>query len=260
MTRQWYAKGAFSLALVALLLPACTGPDQNAGGPAPESNVSAEDVTDETAELIGQAVTIRSEVINKVGESSFTLSDEQWLNGEEILVLNASGEPFIIPIDDTEVQVTGTVERFVTADLEREYDLDLQPDVYANYESQPAIVAQSIAVAPEPGEITEDPSQYYGQTLAVTGEVEEIIGPNAFTLEDEELLGSDDLLVLNTTTGTTVEDGEEVAITGELRSFVSAEIERDYDLTWDLDLQRQLEAEYQQQPVLIVRDIYPSAE
>ena len=42
-----------------------------------------------------------------------------------------------------------------------------------------------------------------------------------------------------------IKDGETVATTGELRSFVVA----DYDLTWDLDVQQELEAEYSERPV-----------
>jgi len=48
-------------------------------------------------------------------------------------------------------------------------------------------------------------------------------------------------------------------VTGVLRSFVVADIERDYDLTWDLNLQRQLEVDYRNKPVLIVQSVYPSA-
>jgi len=38
------------------------------------------------------------------------------------------------------------------------------------------------------------------------------------------------------TANTAIKDGEYVAVTGVLRSFVVADIERDYDLTWDLNL------------------------
>ena len=93
----------------------------------------------------------------------------------------------------------------------------------------------------------------------MTGEVEDIVGPNAFTLDEDELLGANDLLVLNATPKQAINDGEKVAVTGVLRSFVVADIERDYDLTWDLDLQRKLEAEYSNKPVFIANSVYPSA-
>jgi len=175
-------------------------------------------------------------------------------------VVNASGQPVAFPEGDMDVQITGEVTKFVVAEVNREYDfLELEPEVYVEYEGKPAIIAQSIAPAPEPGEITENPKQYYGRTLAVAGEVEDIIGPNAFTLDEEQLIGANDLLVLVRNPKTTVNDGQYVAVTGVLRPFVVADIEREYDLTWDLDLQRKLEAEYSTKPVLVVDAIYPSA-
>jgi hypothetical protein len=152
------------------------------------------------------------------------------------------------------------VTNFVSADVESEFDLDLDPDLYVDYNNKPAIIAQSLAVSPEPGEIAANPSQYYGQTLAVTGEVENIYGTNTFTLDEDKLFGGQDLLVVvNNPNNAAIQEDTTVAVTGELRPFVTADLERDYELTWDLDVQNQLEAEYSQRPVLVVEQVYPSA-
>lgn len=197
--------------------------------------------------------------MEQIEPSIFTVADQEFFGGEDIVVVNASGTAFELPTeDDTEVQITGEVTQFVLADIESEYDLDLDPDLYVDYTDKPAMIAQSLALAPEPGEITSDPSQYYGQTLAVTGEVEDIYGTNTFTLDEEELFGANDLLVVVPNPAAVSQD-ETVAVTGELRSFVVADLERDYDLTWDLDIQEQLEAEYTEKPVLVVDQVYPSA-
>ena len=255
-----------ALALMALVLPACTNGQQATVAPSPVGNVTTKEVANDTNRLIGQTVTIRSEPIKKIAPNTFTVSDEQFFGTESILVVNASGQPFVLPTDNNvEVQVTGQVRNFVLADVEREFDLDLDPEVYVEYESKPAIIAQAIALAPEPGKITEDPQRYYGKPLAVTGEIEDIRTPNSFTLDEDQLFGATDLLVLrvNPKAGAPaiapVKDGETVAVTGVLRPFVVADIERDYDLTWDLDLQKKLEAEYSQKPVLIADAVYPSA-
>jgi len=250
----------FALALMALLLPACNDAQQEAAAP-PPGNVTTEEVANETNRLIGQTVTIRSEPVKKINANTFTVSDEQFFGNESILVVNASGQPFVLPADeDVEVQVTGQVRNFVLADVEREFNLGLDREVYVEYENKPAIIAQAIALAPEPGEISSNPEQYYGKQLAVTGEIEEVTGANSFTLDEDQLFGATDLLVLQTGTPAPArEDGETVAVTGVLRPFVVADIERDYDLTWDLELQRKLEAEYSQKPVLIADGVYPSA-
>jgi hypothetical protein len=60
---SWHTKGAaIALAFFALLLPACSTNDPNAGGPTAQSNVSTEEVAEETNELLGKSVTVRSEV------------------------------------------------------------------------------------------------------------------------------------------------------------------------------------------------------
>lgn len=252
--------GAIALALMGMLLPACANNDQPvAGGPRPESNVTTEEVADETAELIGKPVSVRDEVGEKVGANAFTITDDEFFGGEEVLVVNASGRPLVLPEDDAEVQITGTVAKLVVADIEREYDLDLEPDLYVEYEGKPAIIARAVALAPEPGEITDNPSRYYNKVIAVPAEVEEIVGPNAFTLDEDQLIGGSDLLVLVPTPKRPIKEGEKVVATGVLRPFVVADIERDYDLTWDLELQKKLEAEYSTKPVLIADYVYPSA-
>ena len=102
-------------------------------------------------------------------------------------------------------------------------------------------------------EVSEQTQQLIGQTVTVTGEVEEIVGPGTYRLEEQgEIFGEDSILVLmaNEPPQPIAED-QIVEVTGEVRQFIIAEFEQDYDLTWDLDVQRQLEAEYEGQPVVI---------
>jgi hypothetical protein len=277
--RLWSPQGGvFTLALMAVVLPGCnnrleannrptTPTTQQPVAQQQENNVTTEDVSENTQALIGKTVTIRSEPLQKVGTNTFTVNDEEFFGSEPILVVNSSGEPWTFPEDDDiEVQVTGEVRNLAVADLNQEYDLDLDPDLYVDYENRPAIIAQSIAPAPEPGEIAENPQPYYGRSLAVTGEVETLYNPNTFTLDEDELFGGKDLLVLvrngntaNTTANTSVQEDQTVAVTGVLRPFVSADLEREYDFNWDEGFVRQLEAEYQTRPVLIVDRVYQSA-
>jgi hypothetical protein len=253
--------GVIATLFTTLLLTACQTERPVAEAPGGvQPNVQPEEVVNQTEQLIGKTVTVRSEPVAKVDNSSFTINDEQFFGATPILVVNTSGKPFVLPTDSgVEVQVTGPVQRLVVADVEREYGLDLDPNLYAEYESRPVIYAQSIALAPEPGEITQNPAQYYNQQLAVTGEVENVQSATVFTLDEDKLFGAQDLLVINRTTGQPVPEGETVAVTGTLRQFVVADLERDYDLNWDLNVTRQLEAEYSNRPVLVADQIFPSA-
>ena len=256
----WNTKGAaIALAFLAMLLPACTtNTSEKVGDPTAKTNVSTEEVADKTNALLGKTVTVRSEVEKKVGANSFTIGDDKLFGSEKILVINASGAPIALP-DDIKLQVTGTVQKFVVAEVEREFNLDLEPEIEVEYKDKPVIIAQSIALAPEPGEVTKNPSAFYGKVIAVKAEVEEIVSPVSFTLDEDKLTSTKDLLVLNRTPGQTVTDGQEVVVTGVLRPFVVADIEKDYDLNWDLTLQRKLEAEYSQKPTLVTNSVYPAA-
>jgi len=268
--------GTFAGLLTAIattaLVSACDTNQPQATSPAENNNVKTEEVASNTQQYIGKVVTIRSEPIQKLDQNSFTVSSEQFFGREPIIVINATGQPITLPADaDQEVQVTGEVRNLVLAEVERDYNLGLQPGIYREYENRPAIIARSVALAPEPGEITQDPQQYYGKALAVTGEVKDFQNANVFELEEDQLIGGGDLLVIRansqtgapaTDQGTTqaeINNGEKVAVTGVLRPFVVADLEREYKLTLTPEVRQRLEAEYRQKPVLIADQVYPSA-
>jgi hypothetical protein len=259
--KGWAVRSTLALTLLTALVAGCETPERQAAAPE-QTNVTTEDVAENTNQYIGQTVTIRSEPIDKIGPSTFTLEDQQFFGSEPILVVNASGQPFVLPEDGVDIQATGEVRNFVIADVNREYNLGLDANAYTEYENRPAILAQSLAVAPEPGEITSDPQQYYGKQLAVTGEINGVQGANTFTLDENQLIGGQELLVLQptaTANQTALQNGEQVAVTGTLRPFVVADLEREYGFSWDTGIQQQLEAEYSNRPVLVADEVYPSA-
>lgn len=269
--------GAIVLALVSTAaLSACnvgepvadepvTEPDLTTEEPAEiaeEYNVELGELTGDVEDYLGQVVSVRGEAETALGENSFFLQDDELFGGQEVIVFNATGTPFILPTDEPtdQIQVTGEVRQLVITDLEQEYDLDLDPGLYTEYEDRPAIIAESITFAPDPEEITAEPEQYYGQTIAVAGEVDEMLSPNTFQLEEEGWFDNDEVLVIGASAIPTVDEAEEVVVTGTLRPFVAAEFEQEYDLTWDLELREQLEAEYTERPVLVADEVYIGAQ
>lgn len=257
--------GAIALALMGLLLPACsTTEDTDTTDPdvtSQEAVKEPETVAENTDELFGQTVTVRGEVGEVVDDISFTLADDEFFGGEEILIVNASGEPIKLP-EDGEVLVKGEVRKFSAFDFDNEFKLDWDPA--EDYGEKPTVVAEYIAVSPDAGDVTGNPTEYYGQTVAVSGEIEEMEGSDsaiAFKLDEDKIAGAGDLIVLNLTDPTaTYEPGDEVVVTGQVRSFVLAEVEKEYDLTWDLDMKETLEAEYTDKPVLIATEIVLQAD
>jgi hypothetical protein len=109
-------------------------------------------------------------------------------------------------------------------------------------------------------DITGNWANYDGKTVTVVADVEEVLGPRAFKLdEDAPLAGGidNDLLVLSPRAGNlaNIDDqwlNNKVRVTGTVRRFMTSEIER--EIGWDLD--RKLESEYEgKKPVLIATSV-----
>jgi hypothetical protein len=253
--KLWNARGAFALVLALTVLPACNQVTRQEA-----RNATAGNVAEDTNQYIGRTVTIRSEPIRKIGPHTFTMSSNQLLGGEPIIVVNATGAPLVLPADDDmNVQVTGQVRRFVLSEINQNYRLGLDPNVYREFENRPAIIAQSAALAPEPGEIAQNPSRFYGQRVAIQAEIEDVRNPNTFTLDEDRVVGGRDLLVLDRNPRQPAQEDQTVVVTGVVRPFVVAELEREYDFNWDAGFVRQIEAEFRDRPVLVADAVYPSA-
>jgi hypothetical protein len=216
----------------------------------------------ETDEFIGESVTIRSKVIRRVGSSSFTVKDRRFFGGKPIVVINASGVPFDLPRNrNIEVHVTGQVRNLDIAKIERDFKLNIQDEYYKDFINQTAIIARYIALSPKPSQVTTNPEQFYGKKVAIMGKVENIQNSVLLKLDEDKLIGGEDLLVLLTRPSTVaINKGQTVAIMGEIRPFVLADIEQNFqiNLNWDWDVKKKLEAQYYSTaPVLVADSVYP---
>ncbi|MCU0527768.1 MAG: hypothetical protein MUF72_23470 [Elainella sp. Prado103] len=237
--------------------------------PSPENlDVTIDDILDDSTRYNNRLVSIRSEADETNDAFAYVLDDEDGINlfgldfdEDELLVFNGSGTPFTLQDDSNiEIQVTGVVRPFNRVEFERLLGVTLDREFYAEYENQPAVIAQSLAYAPDPGEVSAQPEDFYGRAIAVEGNVDDIYSRYAFTLNDPDLLDEEDLLVINANPEQRFGEDRSVIVVGELRPFVLAEIERDYNLGVDLGLPSDLEVDYEERPVLIVREVYPAAE
>lgn len=217
--------------------------------------VAQSQIFNSAEESLGKVVSIRGEVREIVEETSFLLEDERVFGGEDVLIIN-NGEPIVLlDGNESDLQIIGIVQKLVLADFEREYGIKLDPALYAKYENRPIVIARSIVLAPGPGDLTRNPEQYFGQRIAVSGEVDDVLSSMVFALDEEQLFGGKDLLVISQMMTTRVEEDEEVVVTGVLRPYVKAEFERDYTLDWDTSVQAEVEAEYAGEPVFVADDL-----
>lgn len=226
-----------------------------------DNNTTIEDIEEDATDAVGEQVTVRGEANEVDPGISFEIAEEGFLQGSEVLVINATGELLPdMPEDEMEYQVTGEVGTFLTADIETYndlYDYDLDPDLYVDYDSKPVIFAESITPAPGIEDISETPDNFYNKEVALEGEVTEIKSDLAFTLTEDDFIGGNDMLIINLTGEPIPSEDERIVVTGMVRPYITADFERDYDLTWDLDVQEEIEAEYSEKPVLVVDSIYP---
>ena len=107
-------------------------------------------------------------------------------------------------------------------------------------------------------QIIENPNAYVGKTVTVSGDVEEIWGPRAFNMDSGASVG--ELLVVgrepfpqvtNNGSDTAVLFNDVATVTGVVRMFVTADVER--EIGWDLD--PRIEADFNAKPVLIAQSV-----
>lgn len=223
-----------------------------------KTNVTVDKITGNVDEYIGQMVTIRSEVASELDELGFILQ------GEEFLLLNAGAEPVMLPGEDVPVQATGMVREFILADIESEYGIDLDDELYVDYENKPAIVAESLALAPTIEQLAADPSAFYNQVIAVEGEVRDFLSSNTMTLFEDGWIDDIGLLVVDVnqildSESSAVQEGETVVVTGMAQELDPNILLQDPELGWDEDEITEFESRYTSRPVIVADDVYPSA-
>lgn len=261
--------GGIALGVTTLLLPGCNTPNDIQEG---RTNVTTEDLATDDLEgatgaggeeiVVGQEVTIRARVQEEISDQAFAVQAE---DGTNVLVINSPGTPVTLPADDTPIQVTGEVVEFVIADVEADYGLDLDNELFGDYETEPAIIAQSVALAPTPEQLAEgDPQPFYDQVIAVEGDVGHILSSNTFALYEEGWIDDKGLLVIGVdralkSNNTALQEGETVTVTGRLMDFDLAVLEQEYNLGLDQEEAAEFEASYTDRPVIVAEEVFPSA-
>ncbi len=267
--------GALALALMAFGLTACQTQDDTAVAPQPNQttteqpatgtqttqgteDVEAGDLSGNLEDYLGRMISIRGEVVEVIGNDAFVIAGG--LFNDDIVVLNTSGSPFVLPSDDiTErVQVTGQVQQVTADSANQQYGLNLDEATFGDYDENPVILADSIVLAPEPGEVSDNPQVFYNERIALEGGLDEEFGPNVFTIGGAGFLGGTNILVISEAGGfVNFADVDDVVVLGELRPFNLAQLEQEYNLTFDPDSRQALESDYSEESVLIADQIFP---
>lgn len=218
--------------------------------------VDVADITQNAKGYLGKTVLVRNDVIETVGDKGLILDKDRAFSGETILVINIAPMPSIFFNDKTpEVLVNGIVERLNLTAIEQKYGLKLDRDLYARYESKPVIIAQSLILSPDPEDLTNNPEVYYGKSLVIKGELEDLTPYGIFELDETQVFGGEDLLVVQPNPRIELNEEKKALVYGRLRPFIVVELERDYDLGWDLSIEKEIEVEYEQKAIFVAEKI-----
>lgn len=125
---------------------------------------------------------------------------------------------------------------------------DTRDSTAAMIRSQPAGMKVSV------GDLEENPNRYIGQTINVTGEVEDVFGPRLFKIDEQNWgdLDGEVLVYLPTDLAALVREDDRVTITGTMKQFLKVDLER--ELGW-LEREPDVEIEFANRPVLVASRI-----
>jgi hypothetical protein len=80
------------------------------------------------------------------------------------------------------------------------------------------------------GKLAKDAKNYYGQTVAVKAEVEDVLSANAFTLDEDAIFAGPDVLVLVPKgVASQLTHDQKVTVRGKVRRYVVADLDKDLD-------------------------------
>ena len=109
------------------------------------------------------------------------------------------------------------------------------------------------------GDIAANPEKFYNKKVAVTAEIEDVLGLQTFTLDEDKAFAGPDVLVISPALTSPVPENEVVTVTGTLKPFVEADIKRDYNWNWWADWKAEMAVQFKDRPVLLADSIKTKA-
>lgn len=105
-------------------------------------------------------------------------------------------------------------------------------------------------------DVDDYPNAFYGKTVTLYGEVDEVMDAKSFMLEGNGLVWDDEIPVLTRSAvrleGRAPEDDDRLVVRGTIHPFVIADVEK--EIGWDLD--PQLEIRLKETPVMVADQIH----
>ena len=232
--------------------------------------ISAGKLAKDAKNYYGQTVTVEAKVEDVFDNHSFTLDEDALFAGPDVLVLVPHGlanmpvhEQKAMVTGTVRPYVTADLKRDL--DFFDEGKI-INKTVKIDYNTRPVLIASRVTTADgrdlltgsatamgdsdvateatrpvRPREIAPDTmitatklvgdaKKYYGQTVSVQSEVEDVLSPNAFTLDEDAVFKGPDVLVLVPRgIASQLRHDEKVTVTGTVRPWVVADLDKDLE-------------------------------
>ena len=225
----------------------------------------------------GVRVSVHAQIATYLGPHIFTLNaDDWWERSPDLIVVvpKPTQQAHRIGAGDS-VTVVGTIRPIDLGDIVKGDEVaGAMPDVVAELAGRPVLVAETahtpdglpltraaeqltrIFVA-EPVEIADMPRRFYGRTVSVRLDVENMISRHTFTVDQDEWFAGPDLLVFNPSPVASIGDLQRAAVTvvGIVRPFIPAEFEEDYEWFDETDYPEPTNGVYQMRPTIVASSI-----
>lgn len=122
-------------------------------------------------------------------------------------------------------------------------------------QQQPATRTIGSSAIVDSEDLARNPEKYYGKTVMIQpDDVDRVVNRHAFLLDEDAAFAGPDILVLVPSPAGTLSQGEDVTVTGTVRPYVAADIERDYDW-FDAD---GIEIDFKDRPVIVATSVKAS--
>lgn len=119
-------------------------------------------------------------------------------------------------------------------------------------QQQPSTRTIGSGAITSPEALARDPRQHYGKVVMVQAEVERVLGSRMFLLDEDAAFAGPDILVVVPSGTKGLSSGREVRVTGRVRPYVRAELERDFDWFAQDDA---LEIDLRGRPVIVADSV-----
>jgi hypothetical protein len=219
--RAW--KSIMLLVILSVVLVACATPQ------AEEEPESDPDVSEEAADVAQESEELAEATGEEIEEGAADAATAAAEAGEEIEpTIEQAGEEVGTAAAQAGEEVEEGAADAATAVTEAGEEIQEEVNL-----PQELTDVEGVTVS----ELDDNLDNYISQTVAVRGDVTEIIGANAFQLSDPSVLGGDEVLVVGTSVNTDTIDVENtVEVSGVVHSFDLVVIEEETGLDLDDDL------------------------